>query len=484
VRTKIVLMLLAFGPLCSQARAQERPTPVSPLNVASSQIYITHVTVIDTETGKEAKDRTVIISGERISEVRDGKDVRPPADAKVVDGKGKFLIPGLWDMHVHPVRVERLDNMFPMLVANGVLGVRDMGTDMRVADIDPLRKQIADGSLLGPRIVATGQILDGRPKPASATFVAVKTPVEGREAVRSLKAGGADFIKVYSWLPRDAYFAIVEEAKRQNIPFVGHVPMSVTVLEASDAGQKSIEHLTGVDLACSSREHEIRGELLRRGTEMTNDTRWSLEAVEAIASYSEEKATKVFAHLAQNHTWQVPTFVAFLQDAQFNDSRVTVDARLKYIPPTIQKRWNEYARQHAGPSPWDKVFEKRLSMVSVMHRAGIPMLAGTDAAWGVPYIYAGFSLHDELALFVRAGLTPLESLQTATLNPARFLGRTQDLGTIEKGKLADMVMLTANPLEDIHNTQKIDAVFVNGRLLTRRDLDALLAQAETAVTNK
>jgi imidazolonepropionase-like amidohydrolase len=179
----------------------------------------------------------------------------------------------------------------------------------------------------------------------------------------------------------------------------------------------------------------------------------------------------------------VPTFVAFWQDAQFNDSRITSDARLKYIPATIQKQWSDYAKHNAGPSPWNKVFEKRLVRVGAMHTAGIPLLAGTDTAWGVPYTYAGFSLHDELQLLVRAGLTPLESLQTATLNPARFLGRTQDLGTIEKGKLADMVMLTANPLEDIRNTQKIDAVFVNGRLLTRMDLNVLLAQAETAVKN-
>jgi imidazolonepropionase-like amidohydrolase len=376
-----------------------------------------------------------------------------------------------------------MESMFPLLVANGVLGIRDMGTDMRVADIDPLRKQIAMGSRLGPRIVATGQILDGRPTPTSGTFAAVKTPAEGRAAVRSLKASGADFIKVYSWLSRDAYFAIAEEAKTQGLPFAGHVPISVTALEASDAGQKSIEHLTGVDLACATREAEIRGELARGGNEMTNATRWSLEVVEAIASYSEEKATKVFAHFAQNRTWQVPTFVAFWQDAQFNDSRITSDARLKYIPATIQKQWSDYAKHNAGPSPWNKVFEKRLVRVGAMHTAGIPLLAGTDTAWGVPYTYAGFSLHDELQLLVRAGLTPLESLQTATLNPARFLGRTQDLGTIEKGKLADMVMLTANPLEDIRNTQKIDAVFVNGRLLTRMDLNVLLAQAETAVKN-
>ena len=139
--------------------------------------------------------------------------------------------------------------MLPMFVANGVLGIRDMGTDMKAADIRLLRKQIADGSRIGPRTVATGQILDGRPTPASATFVVVRTTDEGREAVRSLKASGADFIKVYSWLPRDVYFAIGEEAKRQDMPFAGHLPMSITALEASDAGQKSIEHLSGVDLA-------------------------------------------------------------------------------------------------------------------------------------------------------------------------------------------------------------------------------------------
>jgi hypothetical protein len=358
-------------------------TQPSGLGNASNQVYILHVTVIDTKTGKEAKDRTVIISGERIAEVKESTDVRLPTGAKVIDAKGKYLIPGLWDMHVHAVRPERMESMFPLLVANGVLGIRDMGTDMRVADIDPLRKQIAMGSRLGPRIVATGQILDGRPTPTSGTFAAVKTPAEGRAAVRSLKASGADFIKVYSWLSRDAYFAIAEEAKTQGLPFAGHVPISVTALEASDAGQKSIEHLTGVDLACATREAEIRGELARGGNEMTNATRWSLEVVEAIASYSEEKATKVFAHFAQNRTWQVPTFVAFWQDAQFNDSRITSDARLKYIPATIQKQWSDYAKHNAGPSPWNKVFEKRLVRVGAMHTAGIPLLAGTDTAWGV-----------------------------------------------------------------------------------------------------
>jgi hypothetical protein len=289
MRAKIALMLLALGPLCSLGRAQERPTPISPLNVASSHIYITHVTVVDTETGKEAKDRTVVISGERISEVRDSKKARPPKDAKVVDARGKYLIPGLWDMHVHAVRPEGIATMFPMFVANGVLGIRDMGTSMSLTDVNQLREQITNGSRLGPRIVAAGPILDGHEIPLYPISVAITSAEQGREMVRSLKTSGADFIKVYSWLSRDSFLAIAEEAKKQNIPFVGHVPCSVTALEASDAGQKSIEHLRGIALSCSAREEEIRNELLKGGTNSSSAVLDHLEIEEAGASYSKER---------------------------------------------------------------------------------------------------------------------------------------------------------------------------------------------------
>jgi imidazolonepropionase-like amidohydrolase len=448
---------------------------------SSAQVptYITHVTVIDTKTGNEAQDRTVVISGDRILEVTDSKRLTVPPSAKAFDATGKYLIPGLWDMHVHAVRAERIETMFPMFVANGVLGIRDMGTDMRLADVELLRKQIADGSRIGPRIVATGQILDGRPAPASATFVKVRTAVEGRAAVEFLKTAGADFVKVYTWLPRDAYFAIAKEAKKQGIPFEGHVPMSVTALEASDAGQKSIEHLNGIDLICSARENEIRNALLKPGSEMS-DSIGRRVVIEASASYSEEKAAKAFTRLTNNHTWQVPTFVAFLQDAEFNDSRVTDDPRLKYIPSSIQKEWSEYAKQNASPTPLDRVFERHLAIADAMHRAGIQILAGTDTAWRVPFTYAGFSLHDELALLVRAGLTPAEALQSATIDPARFLGIEKDLGAVEKGKIANLVLLNADPLDDIHNTTKISEVFLAGKEFDRVELDQMLRTAEAS----
>ena len=239
--------------------------------------------------------------------MKDSKRRKPPAAAKIVDGTGKYLIPGLWDMHVHAVFAERLNSMFPMFVANGVLGIRDMGTSMPLPEIDQLRKDTRSGARLGPLIVAGGPILDGRPKPFRPNFLAITAPAEGRDAVDKLTVGGADFIKVYSWLSRDTFLAIAAEANKQKIPFGGHVPFSVSAFEASDAGQKSMEHLYGVVLSCSAREDELRSEMLKKSVNLSASERTRLEMDDAAASYDSGKAAKIFAHLAKNRTWQVPT---------------------------------------------------------------------------------------------------------------------------------------------------------------------------------
>jgi hypothetical protein len=478
MRAKVCLSLVAFVQMCAVSMAQEKLATVISPSGASSATCITHVTVIDTENGKKLQDRTVIISGDRISEVRDSKGMKPPAGTKMVDGSGRYLIPGLWDMHVHSVFAERLDSMFPVFVANGVLGIRDMGTSMSLVDIDRLRHETADGFRLGPRIVAAGPILDGRPKPLRPNFLAITTPEEGRDTVRRLATSGADLIKVYSWLSRDTFLAIAAEANKRNVTVSGHVPFSVSILEASDAGQKSMEHMFGVYLSCSSREDELRSEMLKGGVNLSGSDRIRLELDEAAASYDERKAANVFAHLAKNGTWLVPTFSAVLRDSEIFDVHVTADARLKYIPPAIQKRWSEAAS--AGAAIKSKSFDRKLQIVGAAHRAGVPLLAGTDSAWIQPYTYAGFSLHDELALLVQAGLTPMESLQTATINPARFLGMEKDLGTIEMGKVANLVLLDADPLADIHNTTRISAVFLGGKEFDRPALDQMLKSAEAA----
>lgn len=456
--------------LCVTAAAQT--------SALQSEIYITHVTVIDAKTGEEAADQTVVISDGRISDVAKSKDHTAPLNARTVDGRGKYLIPGLWDMHVHALFAERIGSMFPMFVANGVLGIRDMGASMPLADIAQLRKDIASGSRIGPRIVAAGPILDGRPKPLRSNFLAITTPEAGRAEVDALKSDGADLIKVYSWLSKDTFLAIADEAKKQKIPFSGHVPFSISAPEASDAGMNSMEHLFGVYLSCSSREDELRAQMLKAGANLDGGNRIRLEAFDAADSYDEAKAAKVFAHLAKNRTWQVPTFSAVWANALGFDAQVTSDPRLKYIPPSVQQRWSSEAKSSTSTARFAKFQEKKLRILGSMHRSGVPVLAGTDEAWYQAYTYAGFSLHDELALLVRAGLTPSEALQTATINPVRFLEMEKDLGSVEPHKIGDLVLLDGDPLIDIHNTTRISGVFLSGRYLDRAALDTLLKEAE------
>jgi hypothetical protein len=249
MRAALSILLVAFAQLWAVAMAQEQPATVILPSSVGSTIYITHVTVIDTETGKEAQDRTVVISGERISDVGDSKRLRAPTGAKVLDGTGKYLIPGLWDMHVHGTN---FDSTLPLYIANGVTGVREM---FGPPDANKFRAELAAKKIDAPHIYLASPIVDGRP-PYWPDSIAVGTE-EARKVVDDQKRKGADFIKVYNWLSRDSYFAIVEEGRLQNIPVEGHVPDAVSAWEATTAKQKSIEHLDHIPLACSNREEEL-----------------------------------------------------------------------------------------------------------------------------------------------------------------------------------------------------------------------------------
>jgi imidazolonepropionase-like amidohydrolase len=451
-------------------------------NPQSKPFVFTHVTVIDA-TGAPAKpDMTVVIIGDRIAQIGPTREIRGPRDAQVVDASGKFLIPGLWDMHVHWY----LKDYLPLFIANGVTGVRQMW-GMPVHHL--WRKEIEKGALLSPRLVIASPIVDG-PKPIWPGSIAVGSEADAREAVRKLKQDGADFIKVYSLLPREAYFAIADEAKRQGLPFAGHVPQSVSVAEASDAGQSSIEHLNGVLGASSTREDELRKgfkDALSNLTQSQSPPASSRTRPLMLETFSPEKAAALFARLKGNHTWQCPTMTVLRNIASLDDPNSRNDPRLKYMPSQIRSMWDPTTDfRFKGRTAEDfelarLVYKKQVELVGMMRRAGVEFLAGTDAL--NPYCFPGFSLHDELALLVQAGLTPMESLQTATLNPARYLGKEKDLGTIEKGKLADLVLLDANPLQDINNTQKINAVVVGGKLIPKSELQEMLAKVE-AVASK
>ena len=443
-------------------------------SASTGAVAITHVTVIDATGAPPQADMTVVVRNQHIAALGRSARLRPPAGAAVVDGRGKFLIPGLWDMHVHEVFGDWLPRnekvVPPLFVANGITGVRDMGGDLDV--LKEWRAQTAAGTLLGPRMIIAGPMLDG-PTPRFPSSAPVASAADGRRVVDELTKRGVDFIKIQSLIPRDGYFAAAEEAKRLGMVFVGHVPDAVRAAEASNAGQKSIEHFTGIFEACSTIEDKL----------VTGTPRGPGPNVR---TYDPGRAQKVIALMAKNRTWQVPTLVWERGQWLVDDIDLSHDPLTKYAPAAWKDHtWPMFVHDIMQSMDTDplpvrkKFFQMELDMTLAMFRAGVPFMAGTDTAAGV-HVFPGFSLHQELALFVRAGLTPMQALQTATRNPAEFMGRLKDLGTIEQGKLADLVVLDANPLDDIANTRTIRAVVLEGHYLDRTELDRMLKAVEDA----
>ncbi len=443
-------------------------------------LVFAHVTVIDAAGAPAKFNHTIVINGSRISALGQTEKVRIPKNAHVVQATGKFLIPGLWDMHVHTAS----ETFFSLYLANGITGVRDMA--MELDKLKAWRLQIENGAMPGPRLVIAGPLVDGPHSVIPDLSAIVESPAEGRRMVAELKKQGVDFIKVYNFLSHEAFYAIVSEAKKQDLPFAGHVPLSVSATEASDAGQKSIEHLTGIVLACSSQEARLRSMIIDSIRQSNYSPRevnrliFSAPPEEITKTYDEEKAKALFARFARNGTWQVPTLF-ILKLITFGNDEYRNDVRLKYMPPFIREGWtqagmNRQSKEEDEARKW--FFQKEMEIVGAMRRAGVKFMAGTDTP--NPYVLPGFSLHDELALLVQAGFTPMEALQTCTRNPAEFLGRLDSLGTIEEGKIADLVLLEANPLADIRNTRRIAAVVLRGKLFPMPTLQEILVEVEAA----
>jgi tetratricopeptide (TPR) repeat protein len=482
MRKKFALPLL-FSTLLFFSFARQKPA-----NNQATLVF-THVTIIDTAGGPNQTDMTVLISRDRITDIKKTGKIRPPKGVQVIDAEGKFLIPGLWDMHVH----WRDARYLPLFIANGVTGVRQMwGSPVHFQ----WRDEITKGLLLGPRQAIAGIPIDGA-KPFYPGVISVGNENEARQAVRRVKESGADFIEVDGGLSREAYFAIVDESRKLGIPFAGGVPRSIRAAEASEAGQKSIEYLgdisSGILLDCSNMEEELRKVKEEAGQGFSvrqSRTPSQLEALRKqqemlLESYDAGKAAALFALFVKNGTWQCPTLTVKRGLSYLDDQNFTNDPRLKYMAKFMHGTalWDLKSNPFVASNTAEdwamskKVFAKKLEIVKPMRRAGVKFIAGTDLA--NPYCFPGFSLHDEMGLLVQAGLTPMEALQAATYNAAEFLGMKDSLGTVEAGKIADLVLLEANPLEDIGNTRKIAAVVVNGKYYPKPALDEMLTKIET-----
>jgi hypothetical protein len=464
---------------------------------AAPTVAIRAVTVVDVMNGSLRGKQTVLLVGNRITAVGPDDKVRIPDDADLVDGTGGFLIPGLWDMHIHSVANVAVDRSlesvaaqdwhFSLFLAHGVTGVRNMndGTgDVTLELTKSVRRRLAAGDLRGPpRFITAGPSIDGDP-PLGSNPVVVRTAAEARAAVEQLVSNSADLVKVYENLSREAYFAIIDEARRRRIPVDGHVPFRVTPEEAADAGQRTAEHPDALAAGCSTAAEAERKRF-----------------ASVLADYNSlpdgEKFLAMFRHARALYDSRDPAACASAIEAyRRNGVAVTVDLvayhhvvyaeqvlrtpRMRLVPQEVRRNWetlldSETTREFQ--SILRPIVPLELENVRLLNEAGVLLLAATDV--GVPFQVPGISLHVELERLVEAGLSPLKALQTATLNPARVLEMADSLGSIEPGKLADLVLLDANPVEDIRNTQKIRAVVADGRLYRRADLDQLLAGVKT-----
>jgi hypothetical protein len=430
------------------------------LPLYSQVLVLEHATVIDMTGAKPHKNFSVAIDGNRILAV--GRKIKPPRGAQVIDARGKFLIPGLWDMHMH---LGMPDAFFPQLVAHGITGVREMYSGIPLPLLQQWRARpdvpriVTSGFLDGPLMLSAG------PLPPGA--IAVATADQARFAVRVVAQSGYDFIKVYNDLPREAYFAIAEESRALGIPFAGHVPEAVSPAEASDAGQRSQEHLINILLACSTNEDALREERIRvmNSDQISGEERLRLlgfpKPEGLFDTYSEEKASALFRTFVRNGTWQTPT-LALLHGFAYGDAGEL--RKKEYLRDLTDQQFAALVERIRA------LLERHKKLVGDMHRAGVEFLAGTDTSLNNPVI-PGAGLHLELALLVESGFTPLEALETATRNPARYFGVLNQMGTIEPGKAADLVVLDADPLADIHNTEKIRAVVMRGRYFPHAELD-------------
>ena len=454
-----IRLLLALLACVSVAQAASLPE--------KRAVAITDVTIIDVESGRTSGPRTVLVDGGRILAITAPRDAHIPAKAERLDGRGKFLIPGLVDMHVHLFNnaSHRPPNdwAFPLFVANGVAAVREMNSKPdSIAIVKRWRREIDDGTLLAPAIAAAGVSVFGT------------SPADAAAQVNVAADAGADFIKVFSEVPESNWRAILDAARARSLSVEGHVPAGVPLLVAAKADQRTAEHLMQAYEACSSVERVLLDE---RRTLEGNALVAKRDAQEARAleAFAPDTCARVGKALAATGLVQVPTLVLTHEEATGGKESRAGDPRWRYLRADERARWERIWASLAAED--DQLSRQRWEVsrriTSVFHDANVPILAGTDTP--MPGNYPGYSLHDELALLVESGFTPVEALRAATLAPAKFLGIDGKSGSVAVGKRADLVLLDADPLTDIANTRRIHAVIVGGRYLDRALLDRRLA---------
>ncbi|RDY57894.1 amidohydrolase family protein [Flagellimonas nanhaiensis] len=420
---------------------------------------IENVNLIDVVNGETIENCWVEIVGERIGKIH-LSEVKGDSRTKIIDGTGKYIIPGLWDMHAHYSLNHDFVN--PLLIGNGVVGIREMwGVPNTIFEI---RRLINKDSILAPDIYTSGDIIDGYP-PVWPWSTKVKNPQEAVSAVKEQKSQGVDFIKIYTNLSKESYEAIAQESKKLGIPFAGHLPLKVPMAKALALGQQSIEHLNGILEASCSKPFKLDSidPMNRIG-----------RASFLVENFDSKKFDDLCEKLAKSDTWICPTLSVLKNTSTKLDKGFLTDDKLEYIPLHTRQSWTGSTRDKSEEfyEVFERLFDLQTSLLGRMSERGVKILAGTD--FPNPFCYPGFGLHEELVLMNNAGMSTLEVLRSATYYPAIFMQKEDLYGQVSEGKSASVIILNENPLKDIRNTQKIEAVFLRGKYINKEELSELM----------
>jgi len=472
----LVIVLLCFLFSCSGKK-----------ELFEDAICISKVNVIDAESGLQ-KNMTVIVKDDRILKMVKSDSIQLSEENEILDASGKYLIPGLWDAHVHFAYIESLaPSMFDLFLAHGITSVRDTGGEIDF--VKEWKTKADENPNTAPRVKIAGPLLDGMPNvydgsapsrpPLSVGAASVE---EAIKIVDELAEQGVDLIKAYEMLTPEQFQAIIARAKEKGLKVTGHVPLSMDVISASNAGLNSMEHLRNLELSTASNADELfaeRKKVLKEGKNLPGgDLRSKIHELQRTSAYDnqdDDKIDLVLNVLTKNDTWQIPTMALNTGFTERHFMRSDWAESLKLLPDDIRKNWSEGIatfKDREITEASKKRSEWCLDMVDKINDKGIKIMAGTDCP--IFFLTPGLSLHEELAVLVQAGLTPLDAIESATLNPAEYFDLQNELGLVKEGFIADLLLLDANPLDDIQNTKKINSVVKNGKLYGRKDLDKML----------
>lgn len=449
------------------------------LKFSENAMLIRGVNVIDVRDGNILENRSILIDSMKILWVGNYTNLKTPVEpAYQIDAKGKFAIPGLWDLHVHFEGEDLVEDnlaLFPVYVAHGITTVRDMASDLG-EQVLRWREEIEQGKILGPQIYTAGRKLEGVNSIWKGDLE-IANEQELDSMLDKLEAYEVDLVKITeNTLSGPLFLKSVQEASKRGFMVSGHVPLDLTIGELVDAGFSSVEHASYL-LRLGADERQV-AEGLRSGALS------KYEAVEYYAShFDQDKATAAYEELGATGIAVTPTLIGGRQLAYLDEDDHQDDDFLDYLTDRFTSKYQWRIDRMAGEtSDQKKARKEKYNLIAGqlphLQQAGVMILAGSDAAALNTYVYPARSLHEELVLFQNAGLSPLEILQSATINGARFMGTSSTMGTVEAGKQADLVLLNSNPLKDIESTQDIFAVVNNGNYLDRVKLDDLLEQAK------